>query len=686
MPSQLETLVESRKIAPPPATAGNRLVMGWRGVVRGTRGFLLADPAGARIEGVNLGAEGRQLVLDFGERIPTGHVKVRIAGADARSIALSQRTAIPLPPQLPMGRFPIDLAFPIGTPPLRAAFDSARPAGEVHFDTEAIRQAGASLVELMRPYAGDAVITGALDPPARAHSGQRLELRQLCGGQDRVLWGWQPSWRDSFRNPRFRVRARCPSGWLRLRFVAPRAGDPGVWQHLEISTSPTAASRRTKSLRAELDPPQVVVLYVFDALRADAVGPSPDGTSSTPTLDALAAQCALFERHLAVAPNTLPSTKALFTGRIWRQGGGVPLGPELPTLAEAFRRAGYRTGLFSGSVYVSAAFGTARGFDSAPEETLLEEQDASRKPNENAHQVGEAALAWINHLRESERAFLYLHVIHPHNPYDPPSPFRERASLNGSRIDGGTRTLRDIVHQRRAATFADQNRLAALYRANLAYADAQLRVLLSALRSRYGSQRVLVVATSDHGEELFDHGGVLHGYTLYDEQLRIPLVIYWPGTIRPQRIMRNTSTAELHEALLTLARPVGSEAALLAPLLDSSPTPQNELHFSAASSVRGGIFAVRTPRWKVIWAPRRGLQWGLGEGLGRKRDPELVFDLLRDPAERLNLAGLVDQPEPLWLRTRLLGWARERGVEDDSSTMPIDAETRARLRALGYAN
>src|SRR5688500_2789963 len=109
-----------------------------------------------------------------------------------------------------------------------------------------------------------------------------------------------------------------------------------------------------------------------------------------------------------------------------------------------------------------------------------------------------------------------------------------------------------------------------------------------------------------------------------------------------------------------------------------------ELHLAAAASVPGGIFAARTPRWKVVWAPRRGVHWGVGEGLGRRRDAEQVFDLVNDPRELRNLAGLVDAPEPRWLRARLLTWATGDAPERDAAAAPVDAETRSRLEALGY--
>ena len=627
------------------------------------------------------------LVFDDGA-IPAGVVRVAVAGHGERTVPIAARTSVPIPSDLPLGRFALGVSLPVDAPPLRAGFDTAQPAGEVRVRDHDIVQGGVSLVELVRPLGSPALgskalVSGRIEPPARPGGGQRLELRQRCAGRDRLLWTWEPAWWHAFRNPRFSVEVACPSGWLHLRFVAPTTGPPAAWKDLMIAGTPAPRPAGHEQAPRGGRLPKAVLLYVFDALRADAAA-TPDRTSPTPTLAALMREGATFRRHFSVAPNTLPSTKALFTGHVWRQEGGVRLADDLPTLAEAFRAAGYRTGLFSGSAYVSRAFGVDRGFEVAPEEALLGEEEDLGLPNENAARVGDSALAWLERLPADSRVFLYLHVIHPHNPYDPPAPFADRARGPDSAIDGRTRTLLAVSHQRRTVTTADQRQIAALYHANLAYADGELGELLAALRRRYTPGEVLVAATSDHGEELFDHGGLLHGYTLYDEQLHIPLVVSWPTVVGPRRIERPTSTVDLHDALLALAKGAGTP---FAPLLEARAGDiEDEVRFSAAASVRGGIFAARTNRWKVVWAPRTGIHWGVGDGLGRARDAELVFDLVRDPRERRNLAGLTDAPEPRWLRARLLQWAAQRSVERGTNATPDDAETRARLRALGYVD
>jgi arylsulfatase A-like enzyme len=418
----------------------------------------------------------------------------------------------------------------------------------------------------------------------------------------------------------------------------------------------------------------------------------------SPVLDRLAREGLTFRRHRSLAPNTLPSTKSLFVGRAYRTRGGWTLAAdEGATLAELFRRAGYRTGLFSGNVHVSRAFGMDRGFEHVAEEVLVdgEAEGAGAAPrnagaqrsayNDNAEAVHAAALAWLRGLPPGARAFLYLHTIHPHNPYDPPEPLRSRFAPpgGGSAIAGDTATLLAVQHGRRPVAEADRRRLAGLYAGAVAYNDRELGRFLAAAAAFAPPRETFLAVTSDHGEELFDHGGVLHGYTLHEEMLRIPLVLWAPGRIRPGVVDRPTDTLDLRRRLLELpggATPAGG--ATVSPA--SAAVPWH--HLAAASSLEGGIFSAQSARWKVVLAPRRGVGWGMGEGIGRTRDAEYLFDLTHDPRETSNRAGHGDL-EAAWLRQRLRAWiARGDGSAGAATPPSVDEETARRLRALGYAH
>jgi len=754
-----DVLVEARTLEAPPATGGNRFLTGWTAERADGVRLLRADARGARLEGVHLGTAPRRLVLALAPFDAAGTMEVSIVGGTTRRVPLAPRIEVPLPAGLRHGRFLVDLGFPAGlsahrAPLLRGAgFDRALPAGAVTVAGGELRQAGVSRVELVRPLAGEATLVGELVPPAGGRVRQRFDVRVVSGGRDRLLWSFQPRWWRR-GTQRLRLPVRGEDGFLRLALEATAAGPPATWRGLALvpasrgadatahgdhgmaarddssaaraatavaelaNAAPgtargpadaprstpargaaTAAAAKLASALGRPPAPRLVVLYVFDALRADAVGArAPDGTSATPTLDRLGAVGARFTAHFAVAPNTLPSTKALLTGRVWRQRGGVPLGATPGTLAERFRAAGYRTGLFSGNVWVSRVYGVDRGFETAPESTIFGADTEKARPyNDNAETVHRAALDWLATLPPGARAFLYVHVVHPHNPYDPPPALHARFDDGGGgTLDGSSATLLALSNRRLAATAADQRRIRALYQAGLAYADGELGRFLAALRGRYAPEQTLLAITADHGEELFDHGGVLHGYTVYDEMLHIPLLLSWPGRVPARSVAEPTDTVDLHRALTALAGDESADSGRLWAMLGAHSStqqaapgeprdPEPELRLAAAASVRGGIYAARTSRYKVVWAPRTGTQWGLGHGPGRSRDPEYVFDLRADPLERRNLAGLA-APEGLWLRERLLAWAAGAEADEGDAGAAVDAETRARLRALGYVD
>jgi arylsulfatase A-like enzyme len=710
-----DVLTEGRRVALPPSLAGNRFLGGWWAWRDGEKRTILA-PRGteSRLELVSLDGRPRTLVLDLTEAAPGKFVQVTAGGRRLGSFPLTDPLEIPLPAELPIGRLPIGLSFDADSPGVvDAAPRSALEAGEVRIAGRDVVQAGSSIVDLYARVPRNQVLVGSFVPPARPRAGQRFDLTlERADGTPIRRFSWSPSLWNRFRGERpIQMAVRDNGGVVRVRLLALGGGPPARWRGLGFAsgiegtggivsgvlaerdlTPEVAPSEPSEPLprpaKAGLPPPSIVVLYVLDALRADAVGHLGGPKGVSPTLDRLAAGGVTFKAHRSVAPNTLPSTKALLTGRPFVARGGWQLAPEDgPTLAEAFRAAGYRTALFSGNSYVGPAFGTDRGFDTVAELPIVE----GAAVNDNAARVEAAALAWLATLPPGAKAFLYLHVIHPHNPYSPPEPFRSRFTAGiPSAIDGRTETLMQVKLGKAEATLADRQRIRGLYHGSLAFADDRLGVLLQALRQRMPASQLLVAVTADHGEELFDHGGMLHGFTLYEEQLRIPLVLWSPGRLVHGVSEQASDNLDTHATLRALAGLPPAPGSPGRDLLSrpKEPAPGTEIRFAAASSVKGGMYTARSPRIQLIWAPRAGLGWGMGEGIGRSYDPELVFDLERDPKEANNLAGSdLDDLEPAWLKAKLLAWIeRNGGREGEEKAVPVDAETTSRLRALGYVN
>ena len=160
----------------------------------------------------------------------------------------------------------------------------------------------------------------------------------------------------------------------------------------------------------------------------------------------------------------------------------------------------------------------------------------------------------------------------------------------------------------------------------------------------------------------------------------MPLVVHWPGVVEPRRVAMSTDTHDLHATLAALAGRGESSTDLWSALLTGEEAREPRARFAAASSLEGGIFMARSARRKLVWAPRAGYGWGMGD----VRDAEFVFDLERDPGERVNLAGS-DDLEAAWLRSRLEAWlVRARELEGRGRDAELDEEALQQLRALAY--
>jgi arylsulfatase A-like enzyme len=461
------------------------------------------------------------------------------------------------------------------------------------------------------------------------------------------------------------LRGRFVGLPLALLMVGVQLGCPGA---------PTPVS-------APPDPPQLVVLYILDALRADHVG----GRGWTPVLDRLANEGVSFTDYVSVAPSTMTATKTLFSGRFFLDGGGLPAGVE--TLAEVLSGAGFATLGVSGNGHVSSKYGMTRGFDAF--EMVFpgaRGADPATYVNRNAAEVHRCAVEMLSEAPAQKPVFLYLHTIHPHAPYAPPRGLaNEMCGDIPSSLDGMSPTLLAVRDGELEVSADDERRLACLYAASVRYNDAEIGRFLTELEQRWRAEEILFIVTSDHGEELFDHGGVLHGHTLYDELLKVPLVFRWPGRLAPSTIDLPSDTFDLHETLRALVGAAASSAraegrSLWPVMVGADGSEVESRHrFAAAPTLAGGLFMARSDRHKLVLAPRGGM----GLGLGRNHDPEYLFDLWRDPGERTNLVGR-GVPEEGVLRAELRAWIERTGGGGGSEEVILDDETREHLEALGY--
>ncbi len=286
---------------------------------------------------------------------------------------------------------------------------------------------------------------------------------------------------------------------------------------------------------AQAEAPPNVLILLIDALRADHLSCYGYERKTSPHIDALALESLRFENAFAQSPWTKPSIPTLFTslypiqhrvyeGERMRSTGqreSDVLSEECFTLAESMREAGYETVGFVNNAHLLASQGLAQGFDRY-------EQD-----NYDANQIHQMFYRFLDERSSREPFFAYLHYLDVHWPFCPVAPFDEKfPSPAGARgfSDEEWKGLRERINEgEESLTDADRQRMIDLHDGGISELDDKIGQLLSSLRKMGLLENTLIVLTSDHGEELFDHGEVGHGGTLFEEVVRVPFLVRLPG-------------------------------------------------------------------------------------------------------------------------------------------------------------
>lgn len=511
---------------------------------------------------------------------------------------------------------------------------------------------------------------------ARIPARSRFEFERADAGAPDAL-------RIELRTDSGRVPAQPESAQSRSRVVRldEHAGDVvGLTLENRAPTALTLVAPRLVGARPapaetipELRSPQRtnVLLYVVDTLRADRLGAYGYGRPTTPHLDALARRGILFENAYATGPSTVPSITGLFSSRLPFELHGrlEPSGPAATTLAEAFRGAGYRTAAFQANFLLMESFGYARGFDAYQR---LRETDGSQFPRRvNADVLHDRVIAWLQQA-DARPFFAYVQSLDVHNPYAPPAPFREMFASSESRlgIDPGQfgEAHRATLERARREFSPD------LYDGAVAYADHEIGRLLAALRDLGLESSTLVVVTADHGESLGEGGRMLHGSSLHEEVVRVPLIVAPPGAFPARRVDEIVSLVDLGPTLLELvgiARPPSMRGEGFLPRRAADPFP---LAVGERTSLTHEVLErfVREENWKLVVSDEK----------------TELYDLSADPAEERNVAAAhpvttayLRRELAARLAAQVAGEARARGPG------PTDDQLRdfeAGLRALGY--
>ncbi len=439
-------------------------------------------------------------------------------------------------------------------------------------------------------------------------------------------------------------------------------------------------------------PPNVVIVLV-DTLRPDRLGVYGNSQGLTPSIDALAKEATVFRNTYAQSSWTNPSVASLFTSRFQSQHQVISFGSKLDaseqTLAELLQARGYATAAFVANFLLNQKNGFSQGFDvwqtvARPDPDAPAGKVAFLKGRGDG--VNRAVFGWLDGRTDrSQPVFLYVHYMETHAPYDPPEAIV--AAQRGDAPPPETTAVNTFME---LPGMPMPDRLLpdawALYDAEVVSVDAAIGRLFEGLRARGVLDDAVLVFLADHGEEFKEHGHVGHNQSLYEEVIRVPLMI------------------------ATTGRPAARTTESLASIVDVAPTVLELIGGPAAPQFEGRSRAseIGAPRWwaslwrsappaesrvfsELIKTPET-LRLNPHERAVVTADAKLIagvngereyYDLRTDPGEH-DPNGLAAAPRVALDRglSELIAFA---GHAPPLKTPVLDAETREHMRALGYA-
>ncbi len=392
-----------------------------------------------------------------------------------------------------------------------------------------------------------------------------------------------------------------------------------------------------------------VIVIGVDTLRADHLSALGYERNTTPTLDALAKEGTIFSQSISDASWTVPAFMSVMTGTYPSVHGVInkfkvftsqakklsnlkDSAPNIETLAQQFKNAGYATGGFTGDAGVSAKFGYGIGFDKYTDEVAF-----GGLQNSDRH-----AMEWLDTLPKNQKFFMFFHGYDLHGQFAGSgkdykgifTPTNYTGPYKGTMQEEAKLREDQLVFPLHL-TKEDAAFWTAWYDSKLHDADARLAGFLAQLKDRGLLDKTIIVVVSDHGEEFYEHKGFDHGQSLYDELIHVPLIFKIPGVAGGNVVKGQVSTMDMGPALLKLVGITPSAAyekqTLGRPnLVDYIKNPTMPGYDVYAETDYRDFTHIRSIRTADGWKYIRTLQDGKEE----------LYDLNTDPKELVNLAEL----------------------------------------------
>jgi len=421
--------------------------------------------------------------------------------------------------------------------------------------------------------------------------------------------------------------------------------------------------------------PRNLILISVDTLRADHLGCYGYERPTSPHLDRWAASGTLFEQMTAAAPWTVPSHMSMLTGLYTRthgiDGWQGSLPDDVQTLASTLKAQGFATAAFVNVFLLNKERHFDRGFESY---TIVPD---TPDPRGATRTILSQAIPWLRAHRDGPY-FLFLHFYDVHSDFDPLPEYRkEFERMYQGIVDGSTMQLRWYRQTPPDPPWgpADARHLVDLYDAGIRQFDTDVEELFAFLRGEHVVDDTLVALTADHGEEFLEHGQVMHGRTLHQELVHIPLILVGPRVPAGVQVQGDASTVDVMPTALSLL---------------GVPVPGQCEGIDLSPGWHGADFAADRPvfseadKW-LNQAPgnfrrmiRRGKYTLHYDKASGSRE---LYDVDADPYEHQDLAA----KDPalagaLWKELEAF-MSKDRQVDD---SFQLSEEERQRLKDLGY--
>jgi len=484
-----------------------------------------------------------------------------------------------------------------------------------------------------------------------------------------------------------------------------------------------------RPIRSPAGTPPNIVLLVFDTLRADRLGCNGYARPVSPHIDAFAADAVRFTRAYSPGIWTPPSHASLFTGLYGSQHGvnfgHMWLDKRFVTLAELLRDHGYQTVALSNNPLVSPKTNLVQGFEHYKDtyqltyttgntlylfvkRVLLSDAPlGSLLGRWFLREAGGRVVAplvdrWLAEQPRPAPFLLFVNYMEPHLPREPTRAYR-RAFVrpedlaHSYRIDQSARAVfQYTLNGAPVYTPRDLRILSDLYDARVRELDDCFADLMDVLAGRVDLDNTIVILTSDHGENLGEHGMLEHQFCIYNTLIHVPLIVRWPKVLRPQVVDRLVQTNDLFATLLAWT---GAEMKQFGPVLAPSlaavlsEPSGNEERYGFSEYLKVPVLALEMvrqldptfdpTRWKVGYQAVIDRRWKLISRTDRRVE---LYDLQRDPGEQHDVAD-VHRAETTRLERELERWSGSFKPFDPNQAarpQPVGEEHRRRLRDLGY--